>query len=347
MSSSRQRFEFLDGLRGIAALAVLGMHLGNFPSAGYLAVDFFFLLSGFVIAHAYGGAIISGTMKLSQFITRRVVRLYPLYAFSLLLSSLYLVIRYNGGDDFTLAEMIKTIFFGIFLIPYPGLGGDLSLFPANGPAWSLFYEFIFGFVMYPMIKYCSDRFIYILAVLLFVNLIFVGIEYGHLNFGWTTSHLYVGLSRAAFGFVCGVAIYKLRKHVSLPEMGILGALLIAAFLAGTMLSRGGAYANLLNPVVVGILFPFLIFLSGSVRSQSLIAAPLEWLGQISYPLYITHLPFIHILRHVLKEMNVPSGMITGLIIVAVLLVSSTVLDRIDRYIRGEIMRHPRVRAFAG
>ena len=98
------RFGALDGLRGVAAVIVVLHHLGNErlgpfnPTFGYIAVDLFFALSGFVIALNYDHRF-AGGMTVKEFMLKRVLRLYPLYAAGLLLSLLTISVVVNATPE--------------------------------------------------------------------------------------------------------------------------------------------------------------------------------------------------------------------------------------------------------
>jgi peptidoglycan/LPS O-acetylase OafA/YrhL len=146
----KRTFVTLDGLRGIAAIAVLFRHtVPNFmptsPSAsGYLAVDLFFVLSGFVIAYAYERALLNG-MTIAQFMVKRVVRLYPLYIVAGLVSLLFLTIRLFVKHQGMSEEIVY--FANLFYIPIPiNLNTELHLYPLNDPAWSLGLEILINAV---------------------------------------------------------------------------------------------------------------------------------------------------------------------------------------------------------
>jgi peptidoglycan/LPS O-acetylase OafA/YrhL len=163
MTVRNRSFVTLDGLRGIAALAILTRHAPAFfasvaimiPLSGrtgpavsvgpfyesYLAVDFFFALSGFVLAHAYGARLGSSLSGL-RFMAVRLIRLYPLYVFALLIATLLAVPRALSHDQSGLLETLKNLLPAILFLPAPPVSGDAVLFPFNGPAWSLFFELL-------------------------------------------------------------------------------------------------------------------------------------------------------------------------------------------------------------
>ncbi|MGZ8408081.1 MAG: acyltransferase family protein, partial [Caulobacteraceae bacterium] len=144
--TEKRTFAALDGVRGVAALAVMLFHTGTWPVIGrmfpsaYLAVDLFFALSGFVVAHAYGARMANG-MGVRAFLRARFVRLWPLFALGMAVGLSAYVIRSLRFDEFDLWALTKSFALQASFLP------DLStrttdgrMFPMNGPAWSLFFE---------------------------------------------------------------------------------------------------------------------------------------------------------------------------------------------------------------
>lgn len=155
-NSSKPRYELLDGLRGVAAIFVILYHFGEgfatspvdqMMNHGYLAVDFFFILSGFVIGYAYDDRWQRG-MSAGNFMLRRVIRLHPMVILSVIFGAVaYLIqgsVRWDG-TPMPLSMLLLALLLGLFLIPVlPGAGADVrgnnEMFPLNGPSWSLFFE---------------------------------------------------------------------------------------------------------------------------------------------------------------------------------------------------------------
>jgi len=140
----KSRFGTLDGLRGVAAIVVVLFHaiFGAWvPRFGYLAVDLFFILSGFVLSHAYDKRFVAG-MSVAEFLSLRVVRLYPLYLLGLVLG--LCVVRINPSImDAPAAGVLLNFVLNLFDLPGMEIPGTLyrELFPLNVPLWSLFFEF--------------------------------------------------------------------------------------------------------------------------------------------------------------------------------------------------------------
>ena len=139
----------LDGMRGVAAFAVMMMHFtNNLPTplfkTAYLAVDLFFILSGFVIAHSYNEALLSGSMKFLEFFKRRLIRLYPMFFIGLVIGAASLHWAKQWGEThYSLQNIVFASLCNIFFIPYFNNIDGGHIFPLDDPAWSLFFGVFF------------------------------------------------------------------------------------------------------------------------------------------------------------------------------------------------------------
>src|SRR3954465_4404922 len=139
------RFSALDGLRGICALVVVLYHTFRLAPAnpfahGYLSVDVFFILSGFVLAYAFGDRLEAG-MGAANFMLARIRRLGPIIWFSAGFSVLgFFATELLGGPQVPATAVLLAGVQNLFLIPVIAPSG-IDAFPLNGPIWSLFAEF--------------------------------------------------------------------------------------------------------------------------------------------------------------------------------------------------------------
>ena len=230
---TKQHYELLDGLRGVAALMVIVYHLYEcFPvdtwpiGHGYLAVDFFFVLSGFVIGYAYDDRW--PKLGMGQFFCRRLVRLHPMVVFGVVWGLICFLlaggIGWDGTKATTTALIIATLM-GLFLIPQaPGAVGDVrgnqEMFSLNGPHWSLFFEYI-GNIMYALfIRRFPTRVLALWTAALGVvfTWFFVSdiVGYGNVGVGWTLDghNLWGGLLRMTFSYSLGLLMSRFRFYRS-------------------------------------------------------------------------------------------------------------------------------------
>ncbi|TCD28170.1 acyltransferase [Pedobacter psychrodurus] len=299
--ATKQHFEILDGLRGVAAVVVVIYHFmeiaitdynKNFLSHGFLAVDFFFCLSGFVIAYAYDTR--AENIGLMQFFKLRLIRLHPLVIIGSILGLLtFLFDPYS--DFYAVYGFGKTLLMFLasaFLIPYPVMPERYTnLFCLNAPAWSLFWEYVAN-IFYILVLYKLNK--KMLAALVFTGaacICYVAwkVPNANLSGGWGGQNFWDGGVRVLYSFSAGMLVYRFNWIIK-NKLGFLGVslLLLVAFL----FPYADAYNWITEPIIVLFYFPLLVALgAGAVVSE-----PLKKLrtlsGEISYPLYMTHYPFV-------------------------------------------------------
>lgn len=146
------RYEALDWLRGLAAIGVMFFHFSiiglHIAPHGYLAVDLFFILSGFVMSHAYSDRLSS--MKFSIFLKIRLIIILPLSVIGLLAGTSYFLFRYyiQAKSQYNLHDIISGTVFNLFLFPKPWVTPTPTdtIFPSNTPLWSLSLEVFINFL---------------------------------------------------------------------------------------------------------------------------------------------------------------------------------------------------------
>lgn len=295
----RRTFACLDALRGVAALLVVFHHehlagIVGCPPAAYLAVDLFFLMSGFVIAHAYEEKLRDGLAPLA-FMRLRLIRLYPLY---LLGSVLGLAVaaafwRLSAFHTTSLAELARVTSAGLLLAPTFSADPTVMTFPLNGPAWSLFFELAINLVYAVVAVRLSTRSLAIVCAGCAALLAILAFRGNDLNLGFQTLSFVWGAPRVAVSFFGGVLIYRLYRAGRLPALRIspLWALLAGSALlfAPTPETLAGPFA--LAAILVG--FPCVLILAVSCAEPE--ARVSRWFGiagEASYPLYAIHGPIV-------------------------------------------------------
>ena len=163
-TDTKPHYNILDGLRGVAALTVICFHLFEAYATshldqkinhGYLAVDFFFILSGFVVGYAYDDRW--KTMTTKEFIRRRFIRLHPMVAAGAIIGAV--MFYFQGCSAWDVSKVSVTMLLvatllNVCLIPAaPGfeIRGVGEMYPLNGPSWSLFFEYI-GNILYAFLS---------------------------------------------------------------------------------------------------------------------------------------------------------------------------------------------------
>jgi len=292
-SSTQGRFEVLDGVRGLAALAVMVFH--HSYSAGmplfrtaWTAVDAFFILSGFVLAHGYGARIQSGQLGLSDFLRVRAIRLAPLY----LLGSLLGLAVFIAGHGPSATEIATTALLGFCLIPtLAQTAQPAPIFPLNEPSWTLFFEAFVNVVFFFWAsKAKAGRPWLVAAIALICYFLLYRTNTVGLHGGWGNTNFLIGFPRVTYHFFAGVIIYRVHQKLS-GEHAALGLLLIALMFYLFAAPFGGAPA--LNAFIVA---PLVVLVNARAHQGGARLGALHvYLGQLSYPLYVTHVPIFHAL----------------------------------------------------
>lgn len=327
-------FLYLDFLRGCAAISVVWLHwfVGNGKTAfgmAATAVDFFFLLSGFVIAHASDGRINAPGGR-TDFLLRRAIRLWPVILVGATLGLLRAAARAvaeHRGLDGLLAEFVRTV------LLVPPLSGDL--FPLNLVYWSLMFEVI-GYVVYCTLL--TRRFGNVACVLLMLAGA-VGLH------AWAADmvaapHVGVpvkladGASRVAFAFPAGVLLARLlRGKAYRIDSAALRAGLAIVCLGIFALPSALTNATAVFLIVAG-LFPAIIVVGRGLACEGAWAVAARWFGELSYPLYAIHMPTMWVVGFVLKKLFPGLGLAAGLPVFAVCMAAAAAtLVYVDRPVR--------------
>lgn len=325
VTSVKPRFEILDGLRGVAAIIVVAFHIFEIYSPGpalqiinhgYLAVDFFFALSGFVLGYAYDDRW-GRNMNLKQFVARRLIRLQPMVIAGATFGAMLYYFGLAHIDTTTVGTLLLVWLLSCLLIPTSsgldirGWGEGYSL---DGPQWSLAFEYIAN-LLYALIirrfpKWLLGLFVVAAAVLsvdLSCNLDIFGMLAGReaerytMIGGWSLAptQLYIGFTRLLYPFFAGLLVYRIgaRIRVGAASFALCSVMIAAALLMPRVGIGAYGWTNgLYEALCVLVLFPLILMIGAGTATQGERTTRLcKWLGRISYPLYITHYPLIYVL----------------------------------------------------
>jgi peptidoglycan/LPS O-acetylase OafA/YrhL len=294
-----KRYEALDALRGVAALAVVVFHLGEvklepvWASHGYLAVDFFFVLSGFVVAHAYEKAL-REKLTWIGFATKRLIRLYPLALLGALAGTLVLLMKWRFFPEKVdpLGTILASSVLNSMLLPnvFGGIASRNELFPGNGPLWSLFFEMLINLLWAAVAVRLRTIYLGIVVFASATALIALADRHGTLNIGFDRATALAGLARVCFGFPAGVIIWRLHSAGSLPKIALgatlLGFLLVVIFSQSLFSSR----LPLWDLLSVLFLLPLIVVAGiNHVGGNGFLGS---LLGELSYPVYVLHYPIL-------------------------------------------------------
>lgn len=321
-SDSKPHYALLDGLRGVAAMLVVWYHVfegfqfaGNKPvidfiNHGYLAVDFFFMLSGFVIGYAYDDRW-GKSLTMGGFFRRRLIRLHPMVMLGALIGTVSFLLtgmeRWDGTHSTLLLTLIALVCSWLMIPALPGMQRDVrgngEMFPLNGPCWSLFFEYI-GNILYALIiRRLSTRALAWLTALLCCALTWFAVTnqsgYGSIGVGWTvdTTNLLGGTLR----MLCPFTIGMLMSRVFKPIKNVRGAFWICTIIllvlfhvpfidGGTPMSLNGIF----EVACIICIFPIIVWLGASGTTTDNTSRRIcRFLGDISFPLYIVHYPLMY------------------------------------------------------
>ncbi|TIT11044.1 MAG: acyltransferase [Mesorhizobium sp.] len=304
MRPETTHFDALHGLRGIAAVLVMlghfreltAQHLDLAPS-GFLAVDLFFLLSGFVIAHAYDDKFRKG-MSFREFAEARIVRLYPLYfaGIGIAMAGVGATIAIHGLSSYSRLDLLASLAFSLLFLPTPpslSIGPDL-LFPLNGPAWSLFYELVANAVFAALALRLARRSLAAIFSLGFLALALMAWDGVSLGGGAHWDGTIAAPARIAFSFFLGV--YLRRYATGDSRDGNLYMPVVLALCAGLMIFRPAGNAQLYDLAMIVLVWPWLVLMASRLRLSGFWRAIALFSGNISYAMYALHTPLIRIVN---------------------------------------------------
>ena len=313
-ADTKPHYPLLDGLRGVAALMVVWFHifeafatshLDQRINHGYLAVDFFFILSGFVIGYAYDDRW--GKMSVGEFLKRRLIRLHPMVVMGAIIGA---AMFYTQGCEvwdvtqISVGALLFATLINMLMIPATISGevrGVGEMYPLNGPSWSLMFEYI-GNILYALfIRRLSTRMLSLLVAIMACGLAWyaIGGPLGDLCVGFSMDKINIvgGSLRLMFAFPAGLLLSRIFKPVKVRGAFWIGGVAIVALASVPRL--GGADGLWINGVYDTlcciVVFPALVYMAAAGKTTDKVSgAVCKFLGDISYPLYMVHYPFIYL-----------------------------------------------------
>lgn len=315
---SKPHYMILDGLRGVAALLVVLFHVFECfdwsPAPhGYLAVDFFFVLSGFVIGYAYddrwkpADETKRPRLTMGGFFLRRLIRLHPMVVAGAVFGAVCFLLQGSvrwDGTPVGIGWVMLAMLLGMFMLPlYPGAHADVrgngELFPLNGPNWSLFFEYI-GNVLYALLlRRLPTRWLAMLTIAMACMLTAVALHDGYLGVGWSMADggLWTGMVRMLFPYSMGMLMAREFRPCKIRHTFWLCSLVIVA--VGCLPLLWGEMSPLANglydALCVVFVFPLLVWAGASELTTDATTTKVSTiLGNLSYPLYAVHYPLMYL-----------------------------------------------------
>lgn len=347
--ANQHRFVALDGLRGVAALAVAIMHLHQtarfkspVPMPASLAVDFFFMLSGFVLAYAYFDRLNGGVSR-TEFIRARLIRLYPLIPAGVLLGAMVSLLKQQVQGSPVLGESFFAIPFALILFPVglvePRPTPNFSFDP---PLWSLFFELLASAALATKVRHLRGwtliGFLIILGIL-DASVTSIRVQSDIIERGGILS-LLINVPRTAFAFSLGIVLFRSniwRRVPRIPVVLVGGAL-------GIALTMPGENGPIYNLAVLFILLPAAVLLAANAKPVPATAGICAFLGDLSYPLYVLHFPVGRAVIYAIKGNIIDDRIQTAIAVSVSTIVSWVALKAYDepvrRWLRGRVTFKP-------
>lgn len=322
-ADTKPHYNILDGLRGIAALTVVCFHLFEaFATShldqrinhGYLAVDFFFILSGFVVGYAYDDRW--KKMTVAEFLKRRFIRLHPMVVMGAVIGAVMFYFQGCSVWDVSTVSismlLVATLLNALLIPATPGseIRGLGEMYPLNGPSWSLFFEYI-GNILYAfVIRKLPTRALSVLVLLAGCGLAAFAIwgPLGDICVGFAMDGVNMtgGSLRLLFAFSAGLLLSRVFKPIHIKGAFWICSLAVVALLSVPRI--GGSehlwMNGLYDTVCAVVFFPLLVYLGASGKTTDKITTRVcKFLGDISYPLYMVHYPFIYLYYAWVKNEN--------------------------------------------
>ncbi|MFC0399770.1 acyltransferase family protein [Paraburkholderia rhizosphaerae] len=321
-----KRYEVLDGLRGVAAIGVMLMHYSEntghrlFTHAD-IAVDLFFILSGFVLMHSYRSKLLLG-LSAREYVKKRIIRLYPMFAISMAIGIPALIAAaLIGLANYPLRSIIVASLDNLLFLPYLGDHGVANMvstaahlpvekytvgeiFPANPSAWSLFFEMVASIALLVLIRLQRRdliKLIIVSAILLFGTGVLLGVENKNaipvfFGAGWGTRNFFAGFIRVAYGFSMGVLIYSLHETQTPLKFGKVLSVIVRSDIALYLLFAIAiafpfGIKGLYPMAVIFFVAPLMVYCGANLQPTGRVGARLaHFLGWLSYPIYCLHSP---------------------------------------------------------
>lgn len=335
--ADRDHFQVLDIIRGLAAIAVLIFHLQNFTPwsaipRGYLAVDLFFMMSGFVIGLAYERRL-RENLSTGSFIKARLVRLYPTMFIGFVIGACAVLSGYSVRPPGV------WMILNFFLIPV--FFANTSVFPLNGPAWSLFFEIAANIAHALALPKLTNRILGALTCLSAVLFACAALGSHTEHIGWAIGRglpvfFFAGFFRVAFSYSLGLLIYRTVRREGLPRtqiwlpIGFLITIFVLPLQPNTILDL----------LTVFFIFPTVIILSLNTYVPEKAGGLASWLGGLSYPLYAIHVPVLDVSQALLGKPGDGAANPIGWSLVGIgCVILATIIDRLfDRRVRALLRR---------
>ena len=289
------RFLVLDALRGVAALIVVAYHVpqlfgGLYFPRGYLAVDFFFMLSGFVLSFAFQPKLDRG-LSTAGFLKQRLLRLYPLYLLGLTLGLLHTLLQNRADHHLSGGQIFLLYVLGGMMVPAWRVFGHAwaNIVPFDPPEWSILYEMVANVIH--SLTFRRRGWVFLLCVVGVSGVLFASyvLRVGEMHVGWQTEYALGPILRVTFSYFLGIAVYRVwrsgRVAIAVPAYAPILLLMIC-----TGVPQWHRQPVVGDLATVALIFPVLLLLGAGARRMPRLDRVFTVVGAISYPVYVLHMP---------------------------------------------------------
>jgi peptidoglycan/LPS O-acetylase OafA/YrhL len=304
---TKQHYPILDGLRGVACISILVFHLIQALSKGeqylmyhgYLAVDFFFLLSGFVVGYAYDDRW--PKMTTWDFFKIRLVRLHPMVVLAVIWAACCFLLDpyFDPFAHTTLAKFLLTVVISFTLFPTPDILGKGVTHSLNDPFWSLFQEYVAN-IAYALVARKLPKIVLLIFITLCLSVLGISAyKHGSIGGGWAFSSFKIAFFRMSFSFFAGLLLFRQKWLVKVrwPFIVCSSLLVLTLFVPEFKL-------NVVSDIlIIAVVFPLIVMMAAGSPANATITRVSHFLGDLSYPLYIIHFPIILIFEHWVDKKN--------------------------------------------
>lgn len=331
------RLLWLDGARGIAAIAVMCyhyeelVHVGPLLSSAYLAVDLFFMMSGFVLSHSYEAKLRSGRLPIGKYMLSRAIRLYPTFLIALALGAAYygskIILRTSDAPD--LSALLSILSRNLFFLPVTaGTLVPTGMYPLAPSSWSLATEVVasilYGMFLARASTWHLGGFAVVFGALFLADVAAIG----SFDLGWALANFVPGIFRTLFEFTIGILLYRLSSYSS-AKRWLSPAVLLAGVTGVLVLVTSPSFP------VIGLccylLFPAFILSAEGRAVTGIMETAFHELGRVSYAVYLLHTPIFlwgtGIFKFVTRQESLANASWLGWALIAFTIAASYVVAR--------------------
>ena len=347
---SEKRSFTLDAMRGVCALAIVSSHVGLMlpperMQYSYLGVDFFFMLSGFVLARAYEPKL-KQALSPWRFMELRLIRLYPLFFFGLSLGLAYAVCQMLAGGRHALEPVQAVLAYAQGLLMLPDIILHKDLFPLNGPSWTLFLEILANGVLAFVLFRLRSVLLLLLSLACAVFYLWQHARLGSGNIGWAWSTFHIGVARAFFAFPLGLVLGRAfdAERARTSRLAIMPVLALALVL---FMGPPARFDLLFDAVALFMILPAIVWLGAMLQPPKSVRGFCEMAGDIAYPLFVLHFPLMRgTFALLVKRWDLPGWVVVACFVPAMIAFALLVFHRLDVPLRRWLSARSRLRPSA-